>query len=196
MQKGMNNANQLCSACGMCCDGTLFQSATVGLSDEAQVAATGLIVNNNQGELSFAQPCKFYCQSQCSIYLQRPPVCMSYRCRLLKKLDRGEIELEDALAKVKMVRALQVGLVDILPEAKTKPISAREILDVRGAIDEAEPSQRMQHAVFLMLSTKYIGLIRDDFWRKPKPAEVVESIDAETQEKLQAKIIVDSYKIK
>lgn len=195
MQNEINNANRLCSACGMCCDGTLFQSATVGPSDEALVAATGLTVNNNQGELSFAQPCKFYCQSQCSIYLKRPPVCINYRCRLLKKLDRGEMELDAALAKVKMVRALQAGLADILPDAGTKPVSAAEVLDVRASIDEADPSQRMQHAVFLMLSTKYIGLIRDDFWRRPKPADVLEAAEADTQEKQQARIILDSYKI-
>lgn len=164
----INKANQLCMSCGMCCDGTMFKNATVESDEKQLVESVGLIVNEKLGEFSFEQPCKYYCKNQCAIYLQRPPVCNGFRCQLLKKLNRDEISFEMALEKVTMVRALQKGLVDVMPNAKYSPITSADVYEMAATINQNEPSQRMQNGVFLMLATKFIGLLTDHFWRKEK----------------------------
>ena len=172
----MNKANQLCMACGMCCDGTMFKTATVEAEENQQVISTGLIVNEKLGKFSFDQPCKFYCNNQCSIYIQRPPVCTNFRCQLLKKLNKDEISLEVALEKVTMVRALQKGLAELMPNAKHRSITSAEVYEMAATIDQQDISQRKQHAIFLMLATKFIGILTDHFWRKVKPNSNAEAV--------------------
>jgi Fe-S-cluster containining protein len=168
MIEELNSANRLCTSCGMCCDGTLFQFVNVGIEDRERAIATGLELHDRRGDSSFDQPCRFFCNSECGIYEKRPPVCVDFRCSLLKKIDCGEIPLDEAYAKVRAVRALQMSLEKFCPDAKSMPLSANEVFKIRCLIDENDLAQRQQNAMFMLLANKFIEIVREYFWAKPK----------------------------
>jgi hypothetical protein len=173
----ISKANQLCVACGMCCDATMFAKARIDETEKDKVASYGLTIVEVNGQFSFEQPCRYFCNNKCSIYLQRPAViCSSFKCELLKKLNKDDISLEAALEKVTMVRALQTALGKVMPNAKHSPITSLDVSAMAETIDQNDPMQRKQHAIFLMLGTKFIGLLTDHFWRKVKKTESVEII--------------------
>lgn len=153
----------------------MFNHANVELEEKQQVVSTGLIVNEKLGKLSFDQPCKFYCHNLCAIYEQRPGVCISYRCKLLNKLNKDEVGLDAALDKVKMLRALQNRLADVMPNAKHSPITSAEVYEMAATIDQHDPAQRKQYGIFLMSATKFIGMLTDHFWRKESPGKAAEA---------------------
>ena len=170
----MDKANRLCMSCGMCCDGTMFDHANVVPDEKQQVMSAGLIVNEKLGKLSFEQPCRFYCHNLCSIYEQRPAVCISYRCKLLKKMNKDEVSLDAALDKVKMLRALQKRLAEVMPNAKHSPITSVEVYEMAATIDQQDTMQRKQYGIFLMSATKFIGMLTDHFWHKESPNSAAE----------------------
>ena len=61
----MNSAEQLCLACGLCCDGTLFDNVQLGPRDDAPaLKALGLPVEVTRGRTPvtlFRQPCAALC---------------------------------------------------------------------------------------------------------------------------------------
>ena len=95
----MNKANDLCLSCGLCCDGAIFSSAALGEPATAPgVALAGVkLVDGGRG---FHLPCPSHVDRRCQVYLDRPLVCRTYRCQLLKSLDRDKINFDDALAIV------------------------------------------------------------------------------------------------
>lgn len=88
-------AQSLCRGCGLCCDGTLFEFAKIQPEDDlVQMEKSGITTISDDGK-RFYQPCKPFDQV-CTIYHQRPGVCMSYTCKLLKRCNKSEISYENA----------------------------------------------------------------------------------------------------
>jgi hypothetical protein len=102
---GQSAASDLCRNCGLCCDGTLFGG--VDLLDEEVEAATanGLYPIVAEGGARFRQPCAQF-SGICEIYPGRPLRCREYRCLLLARLQRGEVEEASAHAIVAEARRL------------------------------------------------------------------------------------------
>ena len=99
-------ASALCTACGMCCDGTLFDRVRVRADEEERIAALGLVIAPRGEKRYFEQPCPRLEGGCCTIYADRPFSCARYRCRLLVALDGGEVALPEALAKVTEAKRL------------------------------------------------------------------------------------------
>lgn len=101
----MSDGSRLCLACGLCCDGTVFEHVDLG-RDEAAAAARHLPVVGSPRP-RFHQPCPRWSRDDgCTIYAERPMPCARYRCRTLERLDAGTIALEDALARVEQAHTL------------------------------------------------------------------------------------------
>ena len=107
----ISSSQALCLACGMCCDGTLFLDGYLRPEDRlAPLTAAGMKIAINHGQQIFTQPCAAHEEGQCTVYRDRPKVCRSYRCELLKRFTRGDISHDiamEVIEKTKAVREIQ-----------------------------------------------------------------------------------------
>jgi Fe-S-cluster containining protein len=113
---------QLCLACGLCCNGVLFKDVELQPGDDAeQLKSLGLpirevrrVQRRTGGSLhskaetrnsKFPQPCAALCDgNRCRIYAERPARCREFECALFKSVASGEIELAAALKTIRAAR--------------------------------------------------------------------------------------------
>lgn len=105
----MKSAEQLCLACGLCCDGTLFDLVKLEAGDnEAKLQALGLPVSVSRGKTPiarFPQPCAALCEDRtCQVYRDRPWQCRIFECGVFKDAKAGRITFAAALRLVQKAR--------------------------------------------------------------------------------------------
>ncbi|MBI2516506.1 MAG: YkgJ family cysteine cluster protein [Opitutae bacterium] len=105
----MTSLEQLCLACGLCCDGTLFDGVQLEAADDRQhLKELGLPVKVSRGRnpiARFAQPCAALCANRtCRVYADRPRQCRIFECGVFKRAKAGEIDSATALRLVKKAR--------------------------------------------------------------------------------------------
>ena len=105
----MNSGEKLCLACGLCCDGTLFDNVQLGAGDDAKkLKALGLPVAVTRGRTAitfFRQPCVALCADRtCRVYADRPGQCRAFECGVFKDAEAGRIPEAAALRQVKQAR--------------------------------------------------------------------------------------------
>lgn len=105
----MQTGENLCLACGLCCDGSLFDNVRLGPGDDAeQVKASGLPVKFSRAGKPVAfirQPCPALCADRsCRIYADRPGQCRSFECGVFKDAQSGRISFDAALRLVGKAR--------------------------------------------------------------------------------------------
>ena len=83
-------SSDLCLACGLCCDGSIFSHVELDEEDRERLE----IDEGCEPRLSF--PCKHLSGTRCTIYPKRPKVCASYRCKTLTAFELGMISHDDA----------------------------------------------------------------------------------------------------
>ncbi len=90
-------SQNLCQNCGLCCDGTLFDSVTFHPQDALKpLQIAGFSFQQKEKEQYFLQPCAAHKNQSCTIYEHRPKVCREFQCKLLLQLQNGKISLEKA----------------------------------------------------------------------------------------------------
>ena len=105
----MKSVEQLCLACGLCCDGTLFDNVQLGPGDDAKrLKGLGLpvAVTRARAPLTyFRQPCAALCADRkCRVYTDRPAQCRNFECGVLKDAQAGRITFAAALRLVRQAR--------------------------------------------------------------------------------------------
>lgn len=110
MTDAVTDLSDICTACGLCCDGTLFDHAVLRPEDVAAATASGLTVREYAGKSGFSQPCRHLCGTSCGIYPDRPRVCRDYRCAMLKRVAKGEASAADLARQVAAVREAAASL--------------------------------------------------------------------------------------
>ncbi len=86
----------ICIECGLCCDGTIFSFVPIEPEDDVgPLREVGAILETDE-TARFLQPCAALELRCCSIYESRPSLCRAYRCALLKRVEAGEAEVEEA----------------------------------------------------------------------------------------------------
>lgn len=105
----VKSGEQLCRACGLCCDGTLFDLVKLEQGDDAgKLKALGLPVTLSRGKLAvarFPQPCSALCGDRtCRLYAERPWQCRTFECKLFKDARAGRTTFAAALPLVKHAR--------------------------------------------------------------------------------------------
>lgn len=105
----MEPAEELCRACGLCCDGTLFDLVKLEASDDgARLKALGLPVKVSRGRspvARFPQPCSALCADRtCRLYADRPWQCRTFECGVLKEAKAGRMTYTEGLRLVKAGR--------------------------------------------------------------------------------------------
>jgi len=99
----------LCRACGLCCDGTLFDLVKLEPNDDARkLKRLGLPVTLSRGKepvARFPQPCAALCADRtCRVYADRPTQCRVFECGVLKDAKAGRITFAAALQLVTKTR--------------------------------------------------------------------------------------------
>ena len=119
----VNEIDQLCLKCGLCCDSTLFADVELRAGDDPkQLKKLGLsLQKKGRGKLAFAQPCACFDGQLCGIYGERPRRCRLFECGLLKRVGTGEITVNAALKKIST--------------AKNQAEKVRELLRLTGQND-------------------------------------------------------------
>src|SRR5262245_8551784 len=121
-----STAQQLCLACGLCCNGVLFKDVELQPGDDAaQLKSLGLPVRVRHSSFvirhsKFPQPCAALCENNhCRIYKERPARCGEFECALCKSVAAGETTMVAALRTIRLagqraerVRALLRALGD------------------------------------------------------------------------------------
>ena len=98
---------ELCLACGLCCNGAIFADVQLLAGDDAErLTKLGLVVkcsgpNRNP---KFVQPCIAHDGCRCRIYNERPSYCRQFDCALLKSFRRGSVGKEAALQVIDTAR--------------------------------------------------------------------------------------------
>jgi len=111
-----STGGDLCLACGLCCDGTIFADVKLQASDApARLLALGLPLRSSKVKLAkaapglalprpgaahsckFDQPCAALRGQQCRIYEDRPNHCREFECLLLKGVKTGKTDKKAAL---------------------------------------------------------------------------------------------------
>ncbi len=105
----MTSGEKLCLACGLCCDGTLFDIVRLGPDDEVKkLKALGLSVSLSRAQppvAFFRQPCAALCADRkCRVYADRPVQCGDFECGVFKDAQAGRIKITSALRLVKQAR--------------------------------------------------------------------------------------------
>ncbi|HMP81777.1 MAG TPA: YkgJ family cysteine cluster protein [Verrucomicrobiota bacterium] len=109
---------QLCPACGLCCNGVLFGDVELQKSDDAKrLRSLGMELFLKGRQKCFAQPCSCFDGKFCSIYDDRPRRCRTFECRLLMRVQSGEISGRSALAKIKKARQIISQILRLLRDS-------------------------------------------------------------------------------
>lgn len=110
-------ASELCLACGLCCDGTLYPRAIIERDEVAATAALGLTTYEDPcGEVGFRLPCHYLDRTCCTRYDQwRPSVCSGFFCEVQLNAKQGKLTREEALAIVRKARALRDSVAETQP---------------------------------------------------------------------------------
>jgi uncharacterized protein len=107
--RAVESGEDLCLACGLCCDGTLFDAVRLEPGDDARkLRALGLPVTVPRGRVPvarFPQPCAALCEDRtCRLYAERPRQCRIFECGVFKDAKAGRISFAAALRLVKAAR--------------------------------------------------------------------------------------------
>lgn len=95
---GSVTAGDICSNCGMCCDGSLFRYVGLNRHDLAGVHnnQAKILLSRSHRSIEMEFPCSCHNGSGCSIYNSRPEPCAEYSCRLLKDFEAGKVPARKA----------------------------------------------------------------------------------------------------
>lgn len=159
----------LCTACGLCCNGALFDFGPL-LPEEAQQARRdGLAVLEAEGEFAFTQPCPALEGAACTVYATRPGTCRAYACELLLGLQAGTVSMNDALAHVGRAREAAAEAIAQLPPGAT-------LADARRLRREAAASEGAAIMIAppgLMIALGLLDLVLDQHFRKTSERQVM-----------------------
>ncbi|HEY8994157.1 MAG TPA: YkgJ family cysteine cluster protein [Lacunisphaera sp.] len=178
----MTPSEQLCLACGLCCDGSLFDGVQLEEGDDAKhLKALGLPVAFSRGRnpvARFPQPCSALCTDRtCRLYADRPRQCRIFECGVFKEMQAGRTEFATALRLVQKTRR-QADRVRRLMVRLGETDEHRALGERFHRLQcrmEAEPTDDTARALFadLSLAVHRLKLLAHDkfYTRPPAPAE-------------------------
>ncbi len=164
-----------CQSCALCCDGTLFNRVPLERSELAALRAIEFDIMEVLEQAYFYQPCAKLVESSCSVYARRPGNCRGYRCRILRRLEKGELEVEEAHSLVQKARELTSAIDSLLSSIEDKSGSIWTRLERFAKaenlqLESIEFSRR--HPMLGMHATVLLALLETEFKvKKDAPAK-------------------------
>lgn len=143
-------ASRLCLACGMCCNGTVYDDARLETEEADAAAAAGFSTcMPSVAGGTFALPCHYLDGNACTIYDKwRPNVCSSYFCSLQDRTAAGECTEAEALELIATTLALRQRVTSVMrPDETFREARARLDTLAKGGValspDDAALAVRM-----------------------------------------------------
>ncbi len=172
----LSPASELCTSCGLCCDGTVFSVARMEDGDVPPPGfAEGARWRETPEEPAFLLPCHAFV-GQCGIYGNRPRVCQSYRCRVLRRAETGKHTWERAQELVRLGKERRDALREAIGRATgsshvgaSLPAEMERVMALR---QEAESDTQFRHRMgeVLVAHAALRHLMEGQFLRR-KPRE-------------------------
>ena len=153
----MSAIDQLCPACGLCCNGVLFGDVELQRGDNAsRVAALGVELFSKGRKRAFNQPCACLADGLCRIYAERPARCRTFDCRALQRVQQGELTVaaaRKAIAKAKQLAGEGFRRVRALGDtSETMPLNRRYAAVMAQPMDLADDEAQIELRGELMLA--------------------------------------------
>jgi uncharacterized protein len=148
--------SEICTSCGMCCDGTLFNKALLkNQADEVLAKNMGMeTFIEDQKKRYFKLPCHHF-NGCCTVYdKDRPHVCGVYFCQPLKKVQKGTISIDAAKEKIEQTLALRVEIL-----AMAAGISLFKNYTISNLIQEVQPNPTSLIKEHKVLWLQLIGFV-------------------------------------
>lgn len=101
-------ADHLCVTCAMCCDGTLYSRVPVTEAEKKRLGGGDNFYTKSDGTLRMRQGCRYLGRNgACHVYQERPKTCRTYKCRLLKRVEAGDLSEGEAVEIVTEIRTAE-----------------------------------------------------------------------------------------
>ena len=114
----MTEDPHLCVTCSLCCNGSLFDRVPVTDEDVARLGGGPDFFVKPDGALRMKQRCsRLGTDGACGCYDIRPQACRTYRCRLLRRMERGDVDRTEAGRIVQAIKAQQDRTVEAYAHA-------------------------------------------------------------------------------
>ncbi|CAJ0888635.1 hypothetical protein AMST5_03894 [freshwater sediment metagenome] len=130
-QDSLSDSRTLCTSCGICCKGYVFNYGSIEKEELEPLAATSVNVYRHADDFNFSLPCPALAENRCTVYASRPKTCAEFQCTLLKKLTRKQIALDAAMGIVDQFRQVlrQLQQDDLYREISSSSILTSRNLD-------------------------------------------------------------------
>jgi hypothetical protein len=154
----VTRAAELCTDCGICCDGTLFSSVTLEDADVPAVRQHRLPMLETQSSYELELPCAALRGVLCEIYDERPETCADFACELLIRVDERRMSFAKARGIIAKTRAARSRVDAFIGETPWW-------LAHRAAIEAARtPSWAADNAELVEGLKALEALVRRHFW--------------------------------
>ena len=162
---------QLCPACGLCCDSTLFADVELRAGDKpARLRELGLkLVPKTRTKLAFAQPCACFDGKLCGIYADRPRRCRQFECGLLKRVQAGEMTVAQALQAIAAARKQATEVRELLrvlgQGEEAAALTHRYAAAMAAPVDLADEAGAERHGELMLAVNRLMNRLERDFLR-------------------------------
>ena len=155
----MTRADELCTDCGICCDGTLFSSVALEPADVATARQHRLPLLETRSEYALELPCAALRGVLCGIDEDRPEACAEYACELRIRVEERRLSVARARAIIDETRTLRARVAAI---CGTTPwwVARRSAIETR----RADPARAADPTPLLANLDALEELVRTHFW--------------------------------
>ena len=161
-------ASRICTLCGMCCNGVLFQIVRLQPEDSVkELEALGMKIGRRKKDPYFKQPCRFLRDCHCEIYSARPMRCRDFDCRQLQLLEAREVTEDEVMQLVDDVKR-RVARIEALLEAAGNVERDASLADRFAQVRE---SGEQSHRELNDAMTGLGGILNRNFRVRPLPGE-------------------------
>jgi len=181
-------SQSLCLTCGLCCDGTFISGVPLKPDDEvAPLKAVGINIVSDNDLTVLKLPCAAHKNCTCTVYANRPQVCRTYKCKLLKRFEGDDTSKQSALEIINKVKSLKNEMNELAFAASTTVQSADEIISLlKKCQTDPNIGKRKQDYAHVLLKFGELQIYLDRFFREeskfaPAPLDRSPAAPAEIQ---------------
>jgi Fe-S-cluster containining protein len=126
--------DQLCTRCGLCCNGMLFRDVRLQKTDPIRLLRRlGLTIETKGARSCLLQPCTGLQGSLCRIYDNRPSRCRSFECHVLQRAIAGSLDVRTARRHIRRALTLAERIEEDLA-ALGNPDTSKPLLERYAAV--------------------------------------------------------------